>query len=231
MKSRGRYERGVALVMVMLASVLLAAALAVMLDVGTAQLQRSVENSRALQAQAGADAGAGWFRALAQANYGDLNATASALAQTGGVETITLDSRAHVQITVSLMLPGGKGADDHNDVNLQDNQNIGEQVVQLVSTALVVEDGVQVAEQTSTTLLRVFRDAKPFSEIVGVVDDAGPDAIDSPGDAAGQAAAANTTDLLVHAFSRTGDGPPNEIDKFKALQWADGNPGGGGVLP
>jgi hypothetical protein len=224
-------SRGVALVMVMLASVLLAAALAVMLNVGTAQLRRSVENARALEAQAGADAGAGWFRALLLAKSGDLGATEYALGRTGDMETLTLDQHIAVKVTVALTWPGGNGQNDHSDVNVQDNQNIDEQVGQLVATAIVVEDGTTVAQRTSTTLLRVFRNAQPYSEVVGVVDDAGPDAIDSPGDAAGQAAAANTTDLLVHAFTRKGDGPPNEDDKFKALQWSDGNPGGGGVLP
>jgi len=223
--------RGVALVMVMLASVLLAAALAVMLNIGTAQLRRSVENARALEAQAGADAGAGWFRALLQANGGDIGATEFALGQTGGIETLALDQHTAIKVTVSLTWPGGNGPHDHNDANVQDNLNIDEHVGQLVATAVVVEDGTIVAQRTTTTLLRMFLNAQPYSEVVGVVDDAGPDAIDSPGDAAGQAAAANTTDLLVHAFTRTGDGPPNEADKFKALQWADGNLGAGGVLP
>jgi type II secretory pathway component PulK len=231
MSRRNPRERGVALVMVMLACVLLAAALAVMLDVGTAQLRRSVESARALQAEAGADAGTGWFRALLMANAGDPAATMLALDQTSGKETITLDPHTQVQVTVSLTVPGGSGPKNHNDVNLQRNQQILEQLVQLASTAVVVEDGTKVAQRTSTTLLRIFLDPKPYSEIVGVVDDAGPDAIDSPGDSAGQAAAANTTDLLVHAYTRKNDGPPNEVDKFKALQWADGNPGGGGVLP
>ena len=65
MKRHARRERGIALVMVMLACVLLAAALAVMLNVGTSRLRASVEHSRALQALAGADAGAGWLRAQA----------------------------------------------------------------------------------------------------------------------------------------------------------------------
>jgi hypothetical protein len=228
---RARCDRGVAIIMVMLACVLLAAALAVMLDVGTAQLRRSVESARALQAQAGADAGAGWYRALLQKNSGNIAATAQALGLTNGVDTITLDAHTVVQVTVVPMSPGGQGAQDHNDVNLQYNPVVKEQMIQLVSTAVVVEDGVQVAQRTSTTLLRIFQVIKPYSEIVGVVDDAGPDAIDSPGDAAGQAAAPNTTDLLVRAFSRSGDGPPVEKDQFQALQWADGNPGGGGVLP
>jgi hypothetical protein len=228
---RARCDRGVAIIMVMLACVLLAAALAVMLDVGTAQLRRSVESSRALQAQAGADAGAGWYRALLQKNSGNVAATAQALGLANGVDTITLDSHTVVQVTVVPMSPGGQGAQDHNDVNLQYNPVVKEQMIQLVSTAVVLEDGVQVAQRTSTTLLRIFQVIKPYSEIVGVVDDAGPDAIDSPGDAAGQAAAPNTTDLLVRAFSRSGDGPPVEKDQFQALQWADGNPGGGGVLP
>ena len=219
------------MVIVMLACVLLAAVLAVMLNVSTAQLRRSVESARALEAQAGADAGAGWYRALANANFGDVTATGAALAKTGGVETITLDSQTKILVTVSYLQPGGNGTQDHDDLNVQGNKSVDEQIVQVVSTAVVVENGTQVAQRTSTTLLRVFHSAKPYSEIVGVVDDAGPDAIDSPGDAAGQAAAANTTDLLVRAFTRTGDGPPSEVDKFKAVQWADGNPGGGGVLP
>jgi hypothetical protein len=226
-----RRDRGAVIIMVMLACVLLAAVLAVMLNVGTAQLRRSVESERALQALAGADAGAGWYRALLQKNYGNIAATAVALGQTGGVDTITLDAHTVVQVTVVPMAPGGQGAQDHNDLNLQINPIVTEQMIQLVSTAVVVEDGIQVAQRTSTTLLRIFQKARPYSEIVGVVDDAGPDAIDSPGDAAGQAAASNTTDLLVHAFTRTGDGPPVEDDQFQALQWADGNPGGGGVLP
>jgi hypothetical protein len=231
MKRNCRRERGAALVMVMLACVLLASVLAVMLNVSTAQLRRSVESSRALEAQAGADAGAGWFRALAEANFGDVNATVLALAKTGGTETITLDSNTHVLITVTFLLPGGNGAQNHGDANVQTNKSVNEQVVQLVTTAVVLEGSTQVAQRTSTTLLRMFLNAKPYSEIVGVVDDAGPDAIDSPGDAAGQTAAAITTDLLVRAFTRTGDGPPSEVDQFKALLWSDGNPGGGGVLP
>ena len=228
---RARRDRGAAIIMVMLACVLLAAALAVMLDVATAQLRRTVESGRALQAQAGADAGAGWYRALLQVNFGDPTATAAALGLTGGIETIALDSHTVVQVTVVPMGTTGQGAQNHNDVNLQKNLVVNEQMIQLVSTAVVFEDGTQVAQRTSTTLLRVFRSAKPYSEIVGVVDDAGPVAIDSPGDAAGQAAAPNTTDLLVHAFTRVGDGPPVEKDQFQGLQWSDGNPGGGGVLP
>jgi hypothetical protein len=231
MMLRMRRDRGAAIIMVMLACVLLAAALAVMLDVATAQLRRSVEDERALQAQAGADAGAGWYRALLQKNNGDPAATAVALGQTGGVDAITLDAHTVIQVTVVPMGTGGQGTDDHNDLNLQNNPVVAEQMIQLASTAVVVEDGTQVAQRTSTTLLRIFQKIKPYSEIVGVVDDAGPDAIDSPGDAAGQAAAPNTTDLLVHAYTRTGDGPPVESDKFLRLQWADGNPGGGGVLP
>lgn len=228
---RARRDRGAAIIMVMLACVLLAAALAVMLDVSTAQLRRTVESGRALQAQAGADAGAGWYRAILQANLGDPAAAALMLGLTGGVDVITLDSHTVVQVTVVPMLAGGRGAQDHNDLNLQKNQVVTEQMIQLASTAVVLVDGAQVAQRTSTTLLRAFRSAKPYSEIVGVVDDAGPDAIDSPGDAAGQAAAPNTTDLLVHAFTRVGDGPPIEKDQFQSLQWSDGNPGGGGVLP
>jgi len=231
MKRLARRERGIALVMVMLACVFLAAALSVMLNVGTSRLRTSVENSRVLQAVAGADAGAGWFRALVDEKSGDLEATALALEQTNGAETIALDARTSVLVTVSLLLPGGNGQHDHSDSNLQDNQYIGEQLVQLTSTAVVFEDGASVAQRTSTTLLRVFRNAKPYSEIVGVVDDAGPDAIDSPGDAAGQAAAPYTSDLLVHAFTWSGEGHPKQADKFKALQWADGNLPGGGVLP
>jgi hypothetical protein len=231
MKRSARCDRGAAIIMVMLACVLLAAALAVLVDVATAQLRRSVESDRALQALAGADAGAGWYRALLQKNNGDIGATALALAQTGGVDTISLDAHTIVQVTVVPMGTNGQGAKNHDDLNLQNNPNVLEQMIQLASTAVVVEDGTHVAQRTSTTLLRVFKSVKPYSEIVGVVDDAGPDAIDSPGDAAGQAAAPNTTDLLVHAFSRTGDGPPVEKDQFQALKWADGNPGGGGVLP
>jgi hypothetical protein len=228
---RAQRDRGAVIIMVMLACVLLAAALAVMLDVSTAQLRRSVESERALQALAGADAGAGWYRALLQQNYGDIAATALALGKTNGVDTITLDTHTVVQVTVVPIGTLGEGAQDHDDLNLQNNPIVTEQLIQVASTAVVVEDGIQVAQRTSTTLLRIFQKAKPYSEIVGVVDDAGPDAIDSPGDAAGQAAAPNTTDLLVHAFTRAGDGPPIEDDQFEALQWADGNPGGGGVLP
>src|SRR5450432_4006703 len=107
MKRCARRQRGFALVMVMLACVLLAAALAVMLNVGTSRLRASVEHARALQALAGADAGAGWFRALVEAKSGDLVATALALEQTNGEETIKLDARSGVRVTVSLVLPGG----------------------------------------------------------------------------------------------------------------------------
>ncbi len=228
-----RRARGVALITVLLASLVLAAVLSVMLYVSTAGLRRSVEDLRSLQAQGGADAGAGWFRALLQANGGDLDAAIVALQQQGGVETLTLNSETSVRVTVTPILKGGSGHDDHDDANLQYNQNVEEQPVQIVSTAAVMTDGQQVAQRTTTTLLRVFENAPPYSEVVGVVDDAGPDAIDSPGDAAGQVAAPATTDLLVRAFVLPpGGGPPQEVDNFQGLQWSDGNTSGsGGVLP
>lgn len=225
-------SRGVALITVLLASVALAAVLSVMLFVSTAGLRRSVEDLRSLQAQAGADAGAGWFRALLQASGGDFGAAMIALQQQGGAETITIDGQTAVKVTVTPIIPGGSGPIDHDDPNLEQNNNIAEGPVQVVSTAVVTTNGVQVAERTTTTLLRVFQNVPPYSEVVGVVDDAGPDAIDSPGDPAGQAAAPATTDLIVHAYVLPpGGGPPQQVDKLQGQQWSDGNTSGGGVLP
>jgi hypothetical protein len=228
-----RRNRGIALITVLLASLVLAAVLSVMLYVSTAGLRRSVEDLRSLQAQGGADAGAGWFRALLQASNGDLNAAIVALQQQGGAETIAVDPDTTIRVTVTPILAGNGGEGDHHDANLEQNENVNEAPVQIVSTAVVTTGGIQTAERTTTTLLRVFQDAPPYSEVVGVVDDAGPDAIDSPGDAAGQLAAPATTDLVVRAFVQpAGGGPPQEVDQFQGLQWSDGNTsGGGGVLP
>ena len=227
-----RRNRGVALITVLLASLVLAAVLSVMLYVSTAGLRRSVEDLRALQAQGGADAGAGWFRALLQASNGDVSAAIVALQQQGGVETIAVDSDTTVRVTVTPILASGGSEGDHRDVNLEQNSNVGEAPVQIVSTAVVTTSGIKTAERTTTTLLRVFQNAPPYSEVVGVVDDAGPDAIDSPGDAAGQLAAPATTDLVVRAFVLPpGGGPPHEVDDFQGMQWSDGNTSGGGVLP
>ncbi|HLJ82615.1 MAG TPA: hypothetical protein VKT51_00395 [Candidatus Eremiobacteraceae bacterium] len=227
-----RRSRGVALITVLLASLVLAAVLSVMLYVSTAGLRRSVEDLRALQAQGGADAGAGWFRALLQASNGDVGAAIVALQQQGGVETIAVDSDTSIRVTVTPILASGGSEGDHRDANLEQNNNVSEAPVQVVSTAVVTNSGVKTAERTTTTLLRVFQNAPPYSEIVGVVDDAGPDAIDSPGDAAGQLAAPATTDLVVRAFVLPpGGGPPHEVDNFQGLQWSDGNTSGGGVLP
>jgi hypothetical protein len=227
-----RSSRGVALITVLLASLVLAAVLSVMLYVSTSGLRRSVEDLRSLQAQGGADAGAGWFRALLQANSGDLNAAIVALQQQGGVETIAIDTDTTIRVTVTPILASSGSEGNHNDSNLEYNANVNEAPVQIVSTAVVTTDGVQTAQRTTTTLLRVFLNARPYSEVVGVVDDAGPDAIDSPGDAAGQLAAPATTDLVVRAFVQpVGGGLPQEADQFQGLQWSDGNTSGGGVLP
>ena len=221
------------MITVLLASLVLAAVLSVMLYVSTAGLRRSVEDLRSFQAQGGADAGAGWFRALLQASNGDLSAAIAALQQQGGAETIAVDADTTIRVTVTPILAGNGNEGDHHDANLEYNDNVSEAPVQIVSTAIVTTSGIQTAERTTTTLLRVFQDAQPYSEVVGVVDDAGPDAIDSPGDAAGQLAAPATTDLVVRAFTLpVGGGPPHEVDNFQGLQWSDGNTSGsGGVLP
>ena len=220
-----------ALVGALFAVVLLVTLLAVMVDVGTMRLRRATEELRALQALAAADAGAAWVRALLVQNSGDPTATLTDLAHASSALRVAIDAHTHAMVTVSLELPGPSAQTDHLDVNVQENAQIDETPIQVVATASVVADGTTVATRTVTTLLRAFRHEPPYSEVVGVIDDAGPDSIESPGDPAGQVGDAVTTDLRIFAYTQQGTAKPVAADKFENDTWFDGNTEGTGLLP
>jgi len=223
--------RGIALVTVLLATAMLLVLVALMIDLGTTELRRSLADLRALQAEAGADAGAGWVRALLYQSHGDLAATLGALARAQNTYAYALDDNTGVSVHVSLQLANPSPESDHQDFGLQENPQVREAPLQVVSTATILFGGVEVARRSSTTLLRIFHHAAPYSEVVGVIDNAGPTGIDSPGDPAGQAGAANTTDLRIHAYVQNGPATPAPADKFQNEQWSDGNPAQTGPLP
>ena len=227
---QARGSRGIALIMALLATVLILALLAVMVDIGTARLRQAAETLRAQQALAAADAGTQWVRGLLTAHSGDLTGALDDLATAHSSITFAIDTTTAAQVVVSLHLPGAAKHTDHLDVNLQENPEIGEAPLQVVSTATIVADGRTVATRTVTSLVRRFALA-PYSEIVGVIDDAGLLAPESPGDAGGQLGTAYATDLRIHAYTKTGSASPVPADVFKNDTWSDGNLGGGGILP
>jgi hypothetical protein len=224
-------QRGMALVGALFAVVLLMTLLAVMVDVGTVRLRRANEELRATQAIAAADAGAAWVRALLVQNGGDTSATFTALAHAHSALDFSIDDRTQATVTVSLQMPAASTQTDHLDINLQENSQIAEAPIQVVATASIVVGGQTVASRTVTTMLRSFHNEWPFSEVVGVIDDAGPDAIESPGDPAGQVGDAVTTDLRFFAYTQTGTAKPKAADKFENDSWFDGNTGAQGFLP
>lgn len=224
-------KRGMALVGALFAVVLLMTLLAVMVDVGTIRLRRTNEELRAAQAMAAADAGAAWVRALLMQDGGDASATLLQLAHARSTLAFPIDERSEAAVTVSLEMPAASAQVDHLDVNLQENSQIEEMPIQVVTTASVIVGGQTVASRTVTTMLRAFHNEAPFSETVGVIDDAGPDAIESPGDPAGQVGDAMTTDLRIFAFTQTGTAKPISADKFENDSWFDGNSGTQGLLP
>lgn len=224
-------ERGIALVAVLLSIVLLMALLAVMVDVGTVRLRRSTEELRSVQALAAADAGASWVRAVVLQHKGDVVAALTDLAHAHSTLVVPIDSDASASVLVSMQSPGSAAAADHVDVELQRNPNISETPLQVVSTGTVLVDGTTVATRTVTTLLRTFHHVPPYSEIVGSIDNGGPESIDSPGDPAGQIGAENQTDLRIRAFVEQGSGGSKSADDFESVEWSDGNAGSAGFLP
>jgi hypothetical protein len=100
-----------------------------------------------------------------------------------------------------------------------------------VSTAIITSGGAVVAERTVTTLLRCFHHVPPYSEVVGVIDDAGPLSVFSPGDPAGQVGSAYATDLRIHVSTEVGSASPVPASTFKNDTWSDGNTGAPGLLP
>lgn len=228
--SARRGGRGAALITVLLAVVLILSAVAVMVDAGTARLRQAAAMLRAQQALAAADAGTQWVRGLLTARSGDLSGVLDDLAAAHSALTFSIDATTTAQVAVSLHLPAPVKLTDHLDVNLQENPEIGEAPMQVVATATISADGHTLATRTVTTLVRRFSLA-PYSEIVGVVDDAGLAAADSPGDAAGQLGGTYATELRIHAYTKKGSASPVPADVFKSDTWSDGNLGGGGILP
>jgi hypothetical protein len=226
-----RGDRGIALITVLFATVLILGVLAVVVNIGTIQLRRSSEELRALQAQAGADAGVGWVRAMLSRRQGDLALTLGDVAAANSTATLTVDDTTSITITVSLQLAAPAPAYDHQDVALQQNPYVNEAPLQVTSTAVLNIAGVPVATRSTTALVRVFEQAAPYSEVVGVIDNAGPVGIDSPGDPAGQAGSATASDLRIHAFKQLGGDQPVPDDIYADQTWSDGNAGQSGPLP
>ena len=227
----GIEQRGIALITSLFAIVLVLAILAVMVDIGTSRLRRANEDTHAAQALAAADAGAAWVRALLAKYYGDLSAVFTDLTKAHSTTEFLIDSETTAEVFVSLQFPGPTKLVDHVDVNLQENPQIDESPLQVVATATITASGHVVATRTVTTLLRRFHNPKPYSEIVGVIDDAGPSSVFSPGDPAGQVGGAYVTDLRIQATTVTGTGSPTPANKFQSDSWSDGNIGSPGLLP
>ena len=224
-------SRGVALITVLLTTALLLVLVAVLVDLGTVQLVRTTAELRALQALAGADAGTAWVRAVLQDQKGNADATILKLATMQGRRRFVVDDRTYVVTTVSVMRPSPQPTgNDHYDVNLEHNPQALEAPLQVGASAAVYVDSATVARRSTTTLLRVFP-AAPYSAVVGFIDDAAPVGIDSPGDAGGQLAAPNTTELLVNACVLDPHGECRPVDQLGNALWSDGNTAGQGPLP
>jgi len=224
-------QRGIALITSLLVIALLLTILAVMVNIGTSRLRKANEDTRAAQALAAADAGASWVRALLTADGGELSDVFTDLAKAHSTTEFSIDPNTTAEVLVGLQLPGPTKHVDHVDVNLQENPQIDESPLQVVATATIRASGHVVATRTVTTLLRSFHNLKPYSEIVGVIDDAGPTSVFSPGDPAGQVGAAYITDLRIQASTATGTAPPVPANKFQSDSWSDGNTGSPGFLP
>lgn len=229
MRDRSAGKRGVALISVLFSTVLLLALVAVLVVIGTLRLQRTTADLFSLQALAGADGGTAWVRAELDQMHGDVGATQTKLGETRGKRRFVVDDHTYVVASEELIGNTG-GENDHCDDNVQTNLRPAEQVVQVESSATVYADGAVVARRDTSVLLRVFP-AAPYSEVVGYVDDASAVGIDSPGDAAGQAHALDTTDLLVHAYQFNGSLILQNQDDFSTQKWSDGNSSGSGPLP
>lgn len=229
-RRRPSAARGIALITTLLAIALLMTVLAVLVDISGAQLRRTAEQTRSLQALAAADAGASWVRALLRQNKGTLSPTLLALGAEHSTLRLAIDADTRADVLVSLRLPAAFAQQpNYLDRQLQRNPQVLEAPVQVIATASLFAGGSLQATRSVTTLLRVFHQASPYSEVVGLIDDGGPVAIDSPGDAGGQIGSANATELRLHAYKdqrgRSAD------DKFENQQWNDGNKGASGFLP
>ena len=223
-------SRGVALISVLLSTVLLLALVAVLVDIGTLRLQRTTADLFSLQALAGADGGTAWVRALLDQEHGDVSATQTKLGETQGKRRFTIDDHTYVVATEEL-ISTANGSDNHVDYNVQTNSRAQEYVVQVESSAAVYTNGAVMARRDTGVLLRVYA-AAPYSEVVGYVDDSSAVGINSPGDAAGQEHALDTTDLLVHVY-QIGNSllTLQSEDQFEKHTWSDGNSSGSGPLP
>lgn len=231
MKAETRKRRGIALITSLLAIVLVLAILAVMVDIGASRLRRANEDTRAAQALAAADAGAAWVRALLAAHSGDLSAVFVDLTKVHSTTEFSVDSNTTAEVRVGLWFPGPTKLVNHIDVNLQENPQIDESPLQVVATATIRAGTRVVATRSVTTLLRSFHSLPPYSEIVGMIDDAGPSSVFSPGDPAGQVGGAYLTDLRIQATTATGTATPVPANKFQNDSWSDGNTGSPGLLP
>ena len=223
-------RRGIALVSVLLATALLIALVTAVVDLGTLSLQRATAQVRAVQALGGADAGVSWVRAVLAQQHGDINATCAKLAASRGQHRFPIDDRTYVVDSVALIWDTGGANGDHEDDNVEQFDQT-EHIVQIQSSAALFADGRVVTHRVTTALVRVFA-AQPYSEIAGTIDGASTVGIDSPGDAAGQFAASDTTELLVHVFTfQPGMTRPKSDDDFSDSSWSDGNTNGPGPLP
>lgn len=219
-----RRQRGIALITVLLATVLLMVVLAVMIDVGTAQLRRTADDLRAAQALGAADAGAGWVRGLIAAERGDINRVAGDLAAANNARSIRLDAHTTLATRVILQLDTPGTRNDHTDFNVQQDASIVERPIQVICDGAVLVDGTQVARRIEIVLLRAFRGNAPYSEIVGVIDAASLNGAYSPGDSAGQQGDANHTDLRIRAVTQMPDGSVQDQSVYRDDHWSDGNP-------
>jgi hypothetical protein len=220
-----------ALVATLFAVILLMTLLAVMVDVGTMRLRQSSVDLHSVQALAAADGGASWVRALLNTNAGLISPTLTDLANADSTLSFWIDGHTRASVTVSIQMPGDSAEADHLDINLQENPQIDETPVQVVSTATISVGGQPLATRTVTTLLRSFQHEPPYSEIVGVIDDAGPDSIESPGDPAGQVGSSYATELRIFSYTQTGSSAPVPANTFQNDSWFDGNSGPSGFLP
>ena len=223
--------RGVALISVLFSTVLLLALVAVLVDIGTLRLQRTTADLFSLQALAGADGGTAWVRAVLDQEHGAIGATITKLGQTQSKRRFTIDDHTYVVASETLIQGPSDSNGDHIDDDVQQNSRPPEQVVQVESSAAVYANGVVEARRVTAVLLRVFAVA-PYSEVVGYVDDSSAVGINSPGDAAGQAHALDTTELLVHVY-QIGNSvlTLQKEDDFQNQTWSDGNSSGSGPLP
>lgn len=231
MIAKSSLVRGMALVATLLAVALIMVFLAVMVNVGTSRLRRTNEELRTAQALAAADAGAAWVRALLAQHQDNLIAVYADLTAAHSSCLLTIDPQTTAQVLVSLQTSGSRTNIDHLDRHLQEHPQIAEAPLQVAATASVIVGTQTVATRTVTTLLRTFHNAKPYSEVVGVIDDGGPTSVYSPGDPGGQAGDVYATELRIQAYKEKGEATPAPDNHFKDESWGDSNPGASGWLP